>query len=103
MHEGWGMVTMEAASVGTPTLAFDVAGIRDAIVDGETGHLAGTVEDFERRWIALALDAGGRARLGAGAQAWAGRHSWPATIDRFEAVLHAAVRAAGARAAAPAR
>lgn len=37
--EGWGLVVLEAASVGTPTVAYDVPGLRDSILDGKTGLL----------------------------------------------------------------
>lgn len=39
VREGWGLVVIEAASVGTPTIAFDVAGLKDSIVDGISGLL----------------------------------------------------------------
>jgi len=31
VREGWGMVVTEAASMGTPTLAYNVAGLRDSV------------------------------------------------------------------------
>lgn len=31
VREGWGLVVTEAASVGTPTVAYDVAGLRDSV------------------------------------------------------------------------
>lgn len=37
--EGFGMVALEAASFGLPVFAFDVGGVRDTMVDGETGFL----------------------------------------------------------------
>ncbi len=37
--EGWGLVAMEAQSFGCPVVAFDVAGIRDSVVDRKTGIL----------------------------------------------------------------
>jgi len=37
--EGFGMVAVEAASHGTPTVAFDCGGVSDAVVDGENGLL----------------------------------------------------------------
>ncbi len=40
IREGWGMVVIEAASVGTPTVAFNVPGLRDSIIDGKTGILS---------------------------------------------------------------
>lgn len=38
--EGWGLVVTEAAVRETPSVAFDVPGLRDSVVDGETGVLA---------------------------------------------------------------
>lgn len=38
-REGWGLVVIEAASVGIPTVAYDVSGLRDSIVNGRTGIL----------------------------------------------------------------
>jgi glycosyltransferase involved in cell wall biosynthesis len=37
--EGFGLVTIEAALRGTPVAAADLEGIKDAVVDGETGML----------------------------------------------------------------
>lgn len=46
--EGFGLVALEATSVGTPVVAADVEGVRDAVVDGETGVLVpeGDAEGF---------------------------------------------------------
>ena len=38
LREGWGMTLTEAAACGTPAVATDIAGHRDAVVDG--GHRA---------------------------------------------------------------
>ncbi len=40
IREGWGLVVIEAASVGTPTVAFDVPGLRDSIKNKVTGLLS---------------------------------------------------------------
>jgi len=37
--EGFGMVAIEAASHGTPTVAFDCGGVGDAVIDGKNGNL----------------------------------------------------------------
>jgi len=37
--EGWGLTVIEAASQGTPTVAYDVEGLRDSIVSNTTGIL----------------------------------------------------------------
>ncbi len=39
IREGWGLVVIEAASVGTPTVGYNVAGLRDSIKNGITGLL----------------------------------------------------------------
>lgn len=53
VREGWGLVVLEAASVGTPTVAFNVAGLRDSIRDGKTGLLSESVEDLAEKVIYL--------------------------------------------------
>lgn len=46
--EGFGMVAVEAASYGVPTIAYAVGGVEDAVQDGVSGHLipAGDVAAF---------------------------------------------------------
>jgi len=39
VREGWGLVVTEANACGTPAIAYDVAGLRDSVRDGETGLL----------------------------------------------------------------
>jgi glycosyltransferase involved in cell wall biosynthesis/O-antigen/teichoic acid export membrane protein len=41
VREGWGLVISEAASVGTPSIAYDVAGLRDS-VRASQGYLTAT-------------------------------------------------------------
>lgn len=40
IREGWGIVVLEAAAMGTPTVAFDVPGLRDSIQNNKTGVLS---------------------------------------------------------------
>ena len=82
-QEGWGLVIMEAAASHTPAVAFDVVGVRDAIVDGVTGVLAPDADAFAREWITLTEEPERRHRLGAQARARAGEFTWDATIDAF--------------------
>jgi len=37
--EGWGLVAMESQAYGTPVIAYDVPGIRDSVINMETGIL----------------------------------------------------------------
>ena len=47
--EGWGFSILEASSAGTPTVAYDVPGVRDAIEDGLNGI---KVKDGDRKALA---------------------------------------------------
>jgi glycosyltransferase involved in cell wall biosynthesis len=38
-NEGWGLVAMEAQSFGCPVVAFNVNGMRDSVINNETGIL----------------------------------------------------------------
>ncbi len=53
--EGFGMVAVEAASHGTPTVAFDCGGVSDAVVDGKNGLLvpAGNYASFNDATLRL--------------------------------------------------
>ncbi len=39
VREGWGLVVIEAALVGTPSVGYNVAGLKDSILNGRTGVL----------------------------------------------------------------
>ena len=39
LPESFGIVALEAAAAGKPTIASDIGGLRDLVCDGETGYL----------------------------------------------------------------
>ncbi len=39
VKEGWGLTIIEAASQGTPSVSYDILGLRDSIIEGKTGLL----------------------------------------------------------------
>ena len=90
--EGWGMTITEAAACGTPAVVSDIAGHADAVVDGETGHLAASDDDFIDALEKLIRDTGHRTRLGEAARARAAGLTWGRTAHDTLAVLAAAVR-----------
>ncbi|MEV7858973.1 MULTISPECIES: glycosyltransferase family 4 protein [Streptomyces] len=90
--EGWGLVVTEAATRGTPTVAFDVPGLRDSVVDGETGVLAPGESSFAAAWCTLALSGARRELMGETARDHAARFRWDRTVRRFRAVAAEAVR-----------
>ncbi|MER7110287.1 glycosyltransferase family 4 protein [Streptomyces sp. NPDC000229] len=84
--EGWGLVVTEAATRGTPSVGFDVPGLRDSVEDGVTGALVRGESAFAAAWCALALDHERRAAMGRAAARRAERYRWTTTVRRFRAV-----------------
>lgn len=99
-HEGWGLVVMEAAGAGVPTVAFDVEGVRDSVVPGETGILAADEREFVAGWIALGTDTARRTAMADAARTRAASYTWARTVDGFEGALD---RALGGRPGPPRR
>lgn len=89
--EGFGMVAIEAAAHGLPTVAFDVGGVRDAIVVGSSGSLvaAGDYEGFAKEVLETLTQAS--TAQSARARAAMDRFSW----ERFERELLNALVAPG--------
>ncbi|UUU21824.1 glycosyltransferase family 4 protein [Streptomyces sp. DSM 40750] len=90
--EGWGLVVTEAAVRETPSVAFDVPGLRDSVVDGETGVLARGESSFAAAWCALALSTDRRVLMGKAARERAAHYRWEHTVRQFRAVAAEAVR-----------
>lgn len=96
--EGWGISNLEAAACGTPTVASDAPGLRDSVVDAETGFLVphGDVVALADRLAMLLGDAALRERLGTGARQFALRHTWDRAADETERHLAAVLATHGA-------
>lgn len=88
--EGWGLVVMEAAARRTPTLAFDVPGLRDSILDGRTGWLLPPdrplADGLDHALRTLADDVVAE-QYAVRCRAWADRFSWDSTAERVAAVV----------------
>ena len=102
MIEGWGIVIAEAAIRGTPAIGFDVPGLRDSVVHGETGLLVRNEGQFASAWASLALDRQTRESLGLAARERALRLHWSAAVEGFAEVADEAVARAGHGAERPA-
>lgn len=78
VREGWGLVVIEAASAGTPTVAFNVPGLRDSIINNETGIICSenTVENLARATLMLINDAKKYKRMSRNAVIWSKKFSW---------------------------
>lgn len=89
--EPFGLTGLEAASMGVPAVAFDVGGIREWLIDGESGLLArGDRPEAPAlaEEIARALsDPKGLERLGEGARRKAAEMTLDRHLDRLETIL----------------
>lgn len=58
IHEGWGLVNIEANAVGTPVVAYNVHGSKDSIKNGKTGVLVkkGNYSDFATQSLLLIVN-----------------------------------------------
>ena len=91
--EGWGITNVEAAACGTPSIASNAPGLRESVVDGETGRLVphGDADAWAGAIRGL-VDRPDRLReMGAAAVRHAARYTWEDTTRRVEAVIRDAV------------
>lgn len=85
--EAFGLVTLEAASSGIPSIVSDLPGLRTTVVDGETGLIAPPADSAAlARAIARLIDGPDeRQRMGAAARQRVLReHDWEPIIGRLE-------------------
>jgi len=88
VKEGWGLVIVEAGMQQTPSVAFRSAGgVRESIVDGETGLLVDDAAGFSEAVERIFADPDLRDDLGRWAEKHARGFTWPASQERFAAVL----------------
>ena len=87
--EGWGISILEAAACGTPTIASNSPGLRDAVLDGETGLLVphGDVHALSEALSGLLKNAQARREMGVAARIFAEDFTWEVSARRMEAFL----------------
>jgi len=93
LREGWGMTLTEAAACGTPAVASDIAGHRDAVVAGVSGLLTEPGPEFVAALVRVLTDSSLRAELSRGALENAKRFRWGRTAEAaFQALAEVAER-----------
>ncbi|HSC28321.1 MAG TPA: glycosyltransferase family 4 protein [Vicinamibacterales bacterium] len=93
--EPFGLVGLEAASLGIPAAAFDTGGVREWLEPDRSGLLVDPRQGSEGLALAIArltADEMLRQRLSAGARAVAARMPLAAHVDRLESMLEEARR-----------
>lgn len=87
--EGWGLTITEAAACATPAVAYNVPGLRDSVIHGETGLLVkpGDVKALAQAITLLLADSQMREKLGENAYRLAQLYSWDKTARDFSIVI----------------
>jgi len=85
--EGWGMTLTEAAACGTPAVATDIPGHRDAVAQNETGLLVEREADMAGAITRLLTDEQLRRRMGEAATSRSDLFRWERTAYETLAVL----------------
>ena len=87
--EGWGLTVIEANACGTPTVSSNVEGLRDAVVEGETGLLYeyGNREQLAEKILLLLRDERLRRRLGDNALKRSREFDWNIAAEQTMEVI----------------
>lgn len=93
VKEGWGLVVLEAASVGTPSVVYDVPGLRDIVKDKKTGVIVHTNSPRDMARVALELyeDKKRYAQYQINAQKWEQSLDWDTIADESLMLIRKAV------------
>ena len=93
--EGWGLTVIEANALGTPVVATDAPGLRDAVRDGKTGFLVAedNVEGFADRIGSLLAEDDLARTMATAALEWSRGFDWDRAADEMAESLSAARRA----------
>ncbi len=89
MTEGWGLSVLEGNACGTPAVVFDVPGLRDAVLDEQTGFVVrdGDVAGLSQKIGLILGDASLRDHLRHNAITWSQRFDWDASARSILALL----------------
>lgn len=90
MHEGFGLIVVEANSQGTAAITFDVNGYRDLVKPGVNGYLSafGDVSAMSQQMIRLAqMSEREYDSLAASALTESRKYSWDSSADEFHKIV----------------
>jgi len=92
VKEGWGLVVLEAASVGTPSVVYNVPGLCDVVQHGKTGIVImdNSPQDMATEVVGLYGDHKRYSQFQKNGIQWAKTFLWKDVIDRSEQVLQQA-------------
>lgn len=90
VKEGWGMTVTECAASGTPSIATNVTGLKDSVVNGETGILISknpSEDELAEAMLNLIKDDKLRNRLSKNAVEWSKGFTWKKSYEGFMKIV----------------
>ncbi len=93
VKEGWGLVVIEAASQGTPAIVYNVAGLRDSVINNKTGIILAenSPKDMAQAALNLVNDTKRYKIFQKNCFAWAKSFSWSTNIKESLSILSKAL------------
>jgi phosphatidylinositol alpha-1,6-mannosyltransferase len=90
MIEGFGIVFLEAAAAGLPSVCGNTGGQPEAVLDKETGIVVDgrDLDEVAAAVRSLAIDPGLRHRMGERGRLWATEHAWENVVERTREAIH---------------
>lgn len=88
--EGWGITVIEANQMGTPVVASDIPGLRESVINGETGILVKpkSVTQFSQALIKLIKNNKLRKSMSMAGIDRAKKFNWSENTDTFLSAIH---------------
>ncbi len=87
--EGWGLTVIEANACGTPVIASNVNGLKDSVVDGQTGILVpvNNIHGFTDAMKLIASNTVYRNTLSKNAYSWSKKFDWNTSANEFYRII----------------
>ncbi|OGM60566.1 hypothetical protein A3A75_03515 [Candidatus Woesebacteria bacterium RIFCSPLOWO2_01_FULL_39_10] len=82
VHEGWSLVNIEANSVGTPVIGYNVHGLRDSVINAKTGILVnkGVYRSLAETAVKLVRNKGTYEKFQKNCKKWATKFTWEKAV-----------------------
>ncbi len=76
LREGWGLTAIEANKCGTPVIAFNVKGLKDAIKNNYSGYLCKNYNQIKQKAKEIIKNKNLRKKLEKSSEKWASQFNW---------------------------
>jgi len=90
VKEGWGLSIVEAASVGTPAVVYNVGGLKEVVLNNKTGIICrdNSPENLAQNILKLVSDETLRSKFGENAARFIKTFSWDKAAKEFLQILY---------------